>query len=883
MIPRTYPSTYASNGQQQLVGFYLGSVTGLTKWVDYIPVRLGQTAPGTENAYNTDGYIPVASLSSVEGLVAFKDYVPLYIDNSATDAWTTNIAGYIPTGLSGFGGASLGLDFTTSSTLDPRITFTRASNATVTRSDGTIGYAPHNLLTYSEQFDNAAWTKARSTVTANTAVAPDGATTADKLVIDTTATTNHNAGQNYSITSGVTYTWSIYAKASEIDQINLRFSAQFPAGNTYFDLTNVTATNIGAVDNSSITSVGDGWYRCTFTQTANATGTATVQVFLAVSGSITISTANGTDGIYLWGAQLNVGALQPYYPTTVKNLLGYTQEFDNAAWTKTDWAVTANATTAPDGSLTADRLTRASTANTFNAISQASVTVVSGTRNTFSCYAKADQYTKFGLREGVTSGFYASFNLATGTIIETSGTGLTASITPAGNGWYRCEIDFPITGTSFGVRINPLPDSYTSGTTSVSWAGNTTDGIYIWGAQISDSASLDPYVYNPGAAPSAAAYYGPRFDYDPVTLAPKGLLIEEQRTNSIRNNTMQGAVAGTPGTLPTNWSRPNQTSGLTLTTSYVTSYGVPCIRLRFFGTTSGTSGNETIEFETRTSISANAGQTWTGSFYYQLVSGIYPATTFSARLLTFNSSNTLVDNIPVVNASPSVSLQRAQGTITAGAGVGTGGFINLGIHMSNWPTNTAVDFTMDVFMPQLEQGAFATSAIPTTAAAATRAADVAVMTGANFSNWYNQDEGTIYLEADMLETQFGFFRYFLALNDASGSTTNIIGLTVPSNSSNLRFIANSAGVASASLQQTLTLGSGFKVAGAYKTDDFAVSFNSGAPLTDTSGNVPSGVNTLVFGNTNHTLGAGGHSSTHYKRIAYYPRRLADAELQAITG
>lgn len=57
MIPRTYPSTYASNGQQQLVGFYLGSVAGLTKWVDYIPVRLGQTAPGSENTYNTDGEV----------------------------------------------------------------------------------------------------------------------------------------------------------------------------------------------------------------------------------------------------------------------------------------------------------------------------------------------------------------------------------------------------------------------------------------------------------------------------------------------------------------------------------------------------------------------------------------------------------------------------------------------------------------------------------------------------------------------------------------------------------------------------------------------------------------------------------------------------------
>ena len=66
-------------------------------------------------------------------------------------------------------------------TLDPKITFGRTSNATLTNSAGLVAYAPHNLLTYSEQFDNAAWSKTNTTITANSTAAPDGTLTADTL------------------------------------------------------------------------------------------------------------------------------------------------------------------------------------------------------------------------------------------------------------------------------------------------------------------------------------------------------------------------------------------------------------------------------------------------------------------------------------------------------------------------------------------------------------------------------------------------------------------------------------------------------------------------------------------------------------------------------
>ena len=193
-----------------------------------------------------------------------------------------------------------------------------------------------NLLTYSSEFDNAAWQKTRASITADTIVAPDGTLTGGKLVIDTTAAANHSIGQVYSFTSGTTYTLTVYAKASEISQINLRFSSQFPAGNTGFDLSAGTVTNYGTVTASAITPIGNDWYRCSFTQTASSSGTAQAQIFLSVAGIITIPTANGFDGVFLWGAQLEAGAFPTSYIGTTS--AATTRSADAALMTGTNFS-----------------------------------------------------------------------------------------------------------------------------------------------------------------------------------------------------------------------------------------------------------------------------------------------------------------------------------------------------------------------------------------------------------------------------------------------------------------------------------------------------------------------------------------------------------------
>jgi hypothetical protein len=179
---------------------------------------------------------------------------------------------------------------------------------------------------------------------------------------------------------------------------------------------------------------------------------------------------------------------------------------------------------------------------------------------------------------------------------------------------------------------------------------------------------------------------------------------------------------------------------------------------------------------------------------------------------------------------------------------------------------------------QLEAGAFATSYIPTTTAAATRAADVAVMTGANFSNWYSQSEGTLYAEYSRLATSTansGMFAF--SVND--GGANNIISLSNNFGGTSDRFVV----LASASAQAVISVGTAttafVKKAGTYKVNSFQLSKNGTLGTEDTSGIVPvvdrAGIG--CYGNGVEPLNG------TIKKLAYFPRRLSDAELTSITS
>jgi hypothetical protein len=173
---------------------------------------------------------------------------------------------------------------------------------------------------------------------------------------------------------------------------------------------------------------------------------------------------------------------------------------------------------------------------------------------------------------------------------------------------------------------------------------------------------------------------------------------------------------------------------------------------------------------------------------------------------------------------------------------------------------------------QVEAGSFATSYIPTVASQVTRSPDSASMTGTNFSSWYRADEGTL-----CEYTNYGGLRNpgtdsILFLSSSVGGITDAIILGNTSGSSYFRVRVNSTDVALVS-SGIITVGSSTNRAIAYKVNDFAGSNNGAAVVTDSSGAIP-----VV---SSMTISAGQTART-IQKIAYYPKRLTNAELQGLT-
>ncbi len=183
-----------------------------------------------------------------------------------------------------------------------------------------------NLLQRSAAFDNAAWlTNGRATITANAALAPDGTLSAELLTEDSTATQTHGIYTNVGsgITAGQNYTYSVYAKnASGSRQLNLQIvntgGAWAASPGAFFNISTGTVGNVTAGSSSSITHVGNGWYRCVLTSPAATATVASVgakQIYLA-SGNTQVFSGDGASGLYIWGAQLEVGSFPTSYIAT---------------------------------------------------------------------------------------------------------------------------------------------------------------------------------------------------------------------------------------------------------------------------------------------------------------------------------------------------------------------------------------------------------------------------------------------------------------------------------------------------------------------------------------------------------------------------------------
>jgi len=248
--------------------------------------------------------------------------------------------------------------------------------------------------------------------------------------------------------------------------------------------------------------------------------------------------------------------------------------------------------------------------------------------------------------------------------------------------------------------------------------------------------------------------------------------------------------------------------------------------------------------------------------------------------LLLNSETLSTQDVTVTAAAHTLSFYGT-GTVTlsgthSATVVGTGAFPTR-TTLTFTPTSGSLTVTVSgtVQYANLELGAFATSWISTAGATATRNADVAQITGTNFSRWYSQSAGTVL--TSQIVTQVTNTPVIADFND--GTTTNRISHVIRSGANAEMFI-NTAGI-SQGVTSTInahTLGTISRSASAYENDNCGICLNGGTVALDTTVTLPR-VTSLFLGYRPNTQYINGH----IRRLAYFDRRLPNATLQAITA
>ena len=347
----------------------------------------------------------------------------------------------------------------------------RATTATRVNSAGLVELVPYNLLQYSEDFTNAAWIKITTTLTSGQSD-PFGGNNAYKWNSSAIGVTQ--LSQSFSTGADVCNI-SIYAKAGSTSILNIWIGSAVT-----FDLANGSVTS----GTGTITSVGNGWYRCS-TNRSSISLTNTLNPYF--------SAASTSDFIYIYGGQAVEGSTAKDYQKTETrlniprldysngtcpsllvepqrtNLLTYSSSFDDASWIKASTTITANTTISPSGIQDAETAV-------FGSNGQMAKIIISNAVNTFSTYVKKGTNRYFSIQlETISVVYRAIYDLDT-TAVTFTGTNTSASITDEGNGWFRVSV---VNTTSDAIAYTTFQAA--SSGTSVSGGSGT---FYIWGAQL---------------------------------------------------------------------------------------------------------------------------------------------------------------------------------------------------------------------------------------------------------------------------------------------------------------------------------------------------------------------------------------------------------------
>ena len=560
--------------------------------------------------------------------------------------------------------------------------------------------------------------------------------------------------------------------------------------------------------------------------------------------------------------------------TTAKaeeNLLKYSQDITGTGWADTDANLTANTTTAPDGTTTADTLAAAGTANVNVRKTDYVSTNISQGTYTASIYAKSNGKDFIVLAEYLSDGSLNKtwFNLSTGAV-GTTASGHTAVITDAGNSWYRCSITFTMNSTRPGNIVYYLADTDNS-TTIV----NDSTGIYIWGAQLEQRSSATAYTattsspivkYQPVLQTAASGEA--RFDHDPVTGESKGLLIEEARTNSLtrseefdhaewvvfQSTITTDTVVAPDGTLTGTKFTPNTTSGehfaddsLTQATGTFTDsvfakdggYKHLILRPVHIGADEG--GSQTVRFDLSTGTVQSSPLDVTATIE-DVGNGWYRCS--MSYTVTGTLSGSYAFRIQVHDDS--------YNSIFSGDGYS-------GIY---------------IWGAQREVGSFPTSYIPTSGSTVTRAVEQVTMS--DIASELNGQEGTLYVEATPPNYTTGDQR----LVSIGSSHSNVVEMFREYGSTNFFFAIRHAGTTISQGSTAWTADTTAKAVIGYKSGDIGFAADGALIMTNTGTFAGMEMNQMLIGRT--FQGGASAWSGEIKKIAYYPQKFTNATLQAMT-
>jgi len=514
-------------------------------------------------------------------------------------------------------------------------------------------------------------------------------------------------------------------------------------------------------------------------------------------------------------------------------------------WAPNNGSVSSNFAESPIGDQTADKWIP-DTTNNFH-FPRNNITGLASTGSvTYSIYAKQAgyRYLLVNTPAGSAAGNSGPIvDLQDGVVVDNFGATYSTNITDAGNDWWRIAITFTKSGPALEVDHNPLPTS-----TIAAYTGDGTSGVLLWGAQLEEGSTATDYI------PTTSTISGaPRFDHDPVTGESLGLLIEESRTNLLQYSEQFDQSA------------------------WIKSAGASIIP----NATSSPDGSQTADKQVGAS---EANWFICTQFPSVVVSGVYTGSIYAKaggfrylRVLDSQGTNKYFD----LETGDTSGMEdagngwyRCSWTVTA-----TATPYNYRLYVTD--NNTGAQPTGDgvkgiyIWGAQLEAGSFPTSYIPTTSSTVTRAADVASIEGTNFSSWYNQSEGTVFVAVDKA---YKTNTIAAAFDDGSGAN-RIEVRSSGSSLSNARYVITDNSTTVYSKESSTAGANRLKLALAYKTGSVNNATNGVIDIVDATASIPN-VSRLAFQNefflTDQRPG-------HIARLAYYPYRLADATLQEITS